>query len=334
MNSGYVARLDGAGTATDVDKDADGLDPSQVGVKAARLMELAREGVRVPEGFAVTAAAYRKFVREARLGPAIAQSIRRFRAGRDLEVTAAEIRSAFREASVPSTVVDEILCAYQELGGEGTEVAVRCSPVNAPDAAQDVVFLHLRTGADVVAACRRCFASLYSSVAVGNREAQGADQLGAVMPVTVQTMVRADLGASGTARGESTFVRVRAAWGLGDPPVADADQYSVHPGSRPLIVKHRGGKPTKTVYADPRGTWTVPTTDAERTALVLTDDDLEQLAEWSELADKLSRRPMTLEWAKDGRSGQLYVVEVRPWGMPAVTTTVRGRTSRRDQPVP
>ncbi|TCC24757.1 PEP/pyruvate-binding domain-containing protein [Kribbella speibonae] len=316
MNTEYVVRLDG---------DAEPAPAEQIGVKASRLAGLAREGIRVPEGFAVTAAAYREFVQEGRLGPSIAQAIRRFRAGRDLVVAAAEIRSAFRDAPVPTGLTDEIMAAYDELGGDGTDVAVRCGPVEPADGVQDEVFLHLRTGADVVAACRRCFASLFNAVAVGNREAMGGDHLNAVMPVTVQSMVRADVGASGTARGESTFVRVRAAWGLGEPPVGDADQYSVHPGSRPLIVRHRGAKLTKSVYADPRGTQRIPTTYDERMALVLTDDELRQLAGWSEAADKHFRRPMTLEWAKDGLSGTLYVVEVRPWMLPAVTITARGR---------
>lgn len=313
MNSEYVVRLDGE------------VDPEQVGVKTARLTELAREGVQVPEGFAVTAAAYREFVRDARLGPAIAQAIRRYRSGRDLIVAAAEIRSAFRDAPMSSVVADNILKAYATLGGEGTDVAVRCSPVSAPDVGQEEVFLHLSTGEDVLAACRRCFASLYGAVAVGNREAEGVDQLGVVMPVTVQRMVRSDLGASGNARGESTFVRVRAAWGLGGP-TADADQYSVHPGSRPMIVKHRGGKLTKTVYGEPCGTRVVPTTPEERTALVLTDEDLQQLARWSVAADKHFRRPTTIDWAKDGCTGELSVLEVRPGVTPAVTIRARGRS--------
>jgi len=313
MNSQYVVRLNG------------GVDPAQAGVKAARLAELAMDGIRVPEGFAVTADAYREFVRDAGLGPVIAQSIRRFRAGRDLVVAAAEIRSAFRDASMPPTVVDEILSTYKELGGDGTEVAVRCSPVTAADAVQDDVFLHLTTGADVVAACRRCFASLYNAVAVGHREANCGDHLEAVMPVLVQRMVRADLGSSGTARGESTFVRVRARWGLGEPTAAGADQYSVHPGARPLIVKHRGAKPTKVVYADPRGTQTVPTTPDERGSLVLADDDLQELAWWSVAADKHFRRPMTIEWAKDGRTGELFVIEAAPGVRPEVTIVAPGR---------
>lgn len=312
MNSEYVVRLDGP------------VDAAQVGVKAARLAELAGAGVRVPEGFAVTAEAYGEFVREARLGAVIARSIRRFRAGRDLVVAAAEIRSAFRDASLPETVADDILKAYEELGGDGTEVVVRCSPVTSADAVQDDVFLHLSTGADVVAACRRCFASLHGDVAVGNREAEGIDHLRVAMPVTVQRMVRSDLGSSGTASGESTFVRIRAAWGLGGPPAADADLYSVHPGPRPMIVRHRGAKLTKTVYADPRGIRTVATTPAERAGLALTDDDLRELARWSVTADKHFRRPTTLEWAKDGRSGELVVVEIRPGTTSVVTIPAYG----------
>ncbi|MFF0341432.1 PEP/pyruvate-binding domain-containing protein [Kribbella sp. NPDC004875] len=307
MNSEYAVRLDGD------------LGPEEIGVKAARLAELATKGIRVPEGFAVTAAAYREFVRDGRLGPVVGREIRRFRAGRDLEAAAAAIRSAFRDAPVPQAVADEILAAYKELGGEGTEVAVRCSPVTTPDAVDHEVFLHLTTGADVVAACRRCFGSLYDTVAVGNREAAGIDQLKVVMPVTVQQLVRSDLVGSGTARGENTFVRVHATWGLGGPQASDADLYSVHPGARPLIVSHCGAKLTKIVSAEPRGTRTVPTTPDERAELVLSEDELRELAGWSVLADRHFRRPTTLDWAKDGLTGRLYVVEVRPGVPPAMT---------------
>jgi phosphoenolpyruvate synthase/pyruvate phosphate dikinase len=315
MNSQYVVRLD------------DAVDPAQAGAKAARLAGLATEGVRVPDGFVVTADAYREFVREARLGPAIAQSIRRFRAGRDLRVAAAEIRSAFRDAELPPALVDDILAGYDKLGGDGADIVVRCSPVGAADEVQEEAFLHLRTGADVVAAVRRCFASLFGMVAVGNREAAGEDHLRAVMPVTVQAMVRSDIGGSGTARGESTFVRVCARWGLGTPTATGSDQYSVHPGRRPLIVSHRGAKSTKVVYAAPRGTRTVPTTPEERAELVLTDDELLELANWSVTADKHFRRPMTLEWAKDGRTCELYVVEARPWMLPTLTIAACGHAT-------
>jgi phosphoenolpyruvate synthase/pyruvate phosphate dikinase len=300
-------------------------DPQQVGVKNARLAELTNEGIRIPEGFAVTASAYHEFVREARLAPVIAKELRRYRAGRDLVVVAAAIRAAFRDASLPSALTDEILAGYEELGGDGTEVAVRSSPIDLQDDVADKTFLHLRSGADVLAACRRCFASLFSAVAVGNREHRGPDQLAAAMPVTVQRMVRADLGSSGTVRGESTFVRVLATWGLGEPCGDDPDQYSVHPGARPMIVKHRGAKRTKTVYAGLRGTAAVPTTPDEQSGLVLTDDDIQELAHWSVIADKHFKRPMELEWAKDGRSGALYLVEVHARVLPVVTIDGPGR---------
>lgn len=292
------------------------VDRAEVGGKAAELANLSARGVRVPGGFAVTAAAYQEFVREARLGPAIAQEVRRYRHGRDLGVVAAAIRTAFREVTFPDRLAGEILAAYEALGGDGTEVVVRCSPV-FPQSGTTAVFLHLNSGAAVLMACRRCFASLFGADAVGNRELNGPDHLAATMPVTVQRLVRSDLGASGTARGESTFVRIRAARGLGAP--ADGDLYSFHPGPQPLIVKHRGAQQTKTVYVDPRGTQQVPTTPAERSADVLVDAEIAELAQWSVAADNYFRRPMELEWAKDGLSGELYLVEARPWTVPAVT---------------
>ncbi|MDX2968432.1 PEP/pyruvate-binding domain-containing protein [Kribbella solani] len=319
MSGEYIVRLN---DDVDPDEAKAALDPARVGLKVAWLAELAQQGVRVPAGFAVTASAYREFIVDSRLGPVIAQAIRRFRAGRDLVVAAAEIRTAFRDAWLPPVVVDEIVAAYAELGGDGTDVAVRCCPRTAAEGVQDEVFLHLTTVQGVLAACRRCFASLYGTVAVGNREALGVDQLRVAMPVVVQPMVRSGLGGSGTARGESTFVRVRASWGIGSH--ADSDLYSVHPGARPLVVRHRGAKLTKTVYADPRGTRTVPTTPAERAGLVLTDEELQELARWPVVADEHFRHPMTLEWAKDGQTGSLYVVEVRPGVAAEVMIQARG----------
>src|SRR5690349_13079134 len=196
------------------------VDPAQVGGKAAELAELHNRGVRVPAGFAVTAAAYQEFVREARLDPLISQEIRRYRHGRDLGVVTAAIRTAFRDAPVPDGLAAEILAAYEVLGGDGTEVVVRCSPV-FPHSRTTAVFLHVNSGAAVLMACRRCFASLFGADTLGDRELNGPDHHAAVMPVTVQRLVRSDLGASGTARAESTFVRIRAAWGLGAP--ADGD---------------------------------------------------------------------------------------------------------------
>jgi len=302
-------------------------DPDQVGVKNSRLAELSRDGIPVPAGFAVTAAAYEEFVREGRLGPVIAREIRRYRAGRDLRVVAAAIRTAFGATSLPPDLAEQILAAYDELGGDGTDVAVRSSPITPQDGVRDELFLHLSSGADVLAACRRCFADLFSAAAVGNREFCGPDHLTAAMPVTIQRMVRADRGGSGTVRGESTFVRVRAAWGLGEPAADDPDQYSIHPGMRPMIIRHRGAKRTKIVYAGRRATRPVPTTPKERSGLVLTDGELQVLAQWSVLADARWKQQMELDWAKDGPSGELYVVEARPLTFPAIVISTPSRAT-------
>ncbi|MEV0802958.1 PEP/pyruvate-binding domain-containing protein [Kribbella sp. NPDC050281] len=300
-------------------------DPAVVGVKNSRLAELSRDGIRVPAGFVVTATAYEEFVREGRLGPVIAREIRRYRAGRDLRVVAAAIRTAFGATSLPPALADDILAAYEELGGDGTEVAVRCSPITPQEGTRDELFLHLNTGADVLAACRRCFADLFSAAAVGNRELCGPDHLTAAMPVTVQLMVRSDRGGSGTVHGESSLVRVSAAWGLGEPAADDPDQFSIYPGSRPMIIRHRGAKRTKTVYAGRRATSLVPTTPKERNGLVLSDGELQVLAQWSVLADARCKRRMELDWAKDGVSGQLYVVEARPLTFPSIVISTPSR---------
>jgi len=132
-------------------------------------------------------------------------------------------------------------------------------------------------------------------------------------------------------RGPVLYFSSTRAGGFSAEPLGattgDADLYSVHPGGRPLIVRHRGAKLTKVVYADPRGTRTVPTTYDERMALVLTDDELQQIAAWSVAADQHFRRPMALEWAKDGVTGSLFVVEARPWAVPTVTIAARGRSA-------
>ena len=309
-------------------QDESSTDPEQVGLKNSRLAALSREGLPVPSGFAVTAVSYREFVDAARLGPVIEQELRGYRAGRDLVAVGAAIRTAFCDAPLPPVLGDEILAAYEELGGDGTEVAVRCSPVAPVEEVRDELFLHLNSGAAVVAACRRCFAALFGDVAVGNRELRGPDHLAAATAVTVQQMVRSDRGASGTVHGESTFVRIQAAWGLGEPAAEDPDQYSIHPGARPMIVRHRGGKRIKTVYAGLRGTHAVPTTPAERSALVLSDDELQVLAQWSLTADTMFERRMELDWARDGESGRLYLIEARPLVFPAISIS-----TTRDVPV-
>jgi phosphoenolpyruvate synthase/pyruvate phosphate dikinase len=175
MNSEYVVRLD----------DCEASWTDQVGVTASRLHRLAGRGSCPPEGFVVTAAAYREFVHENRLGPVIAQAIRRVRAGRDVRAAAAGIRTAFRDAPMPPAVAAAILAAYGDLGGEGTEVTVTCSPPsNRPDGGE--TFHQLRTGTDVLAACRRCFAAAFTAVAFSNREATGESHLTTTMPVLVR----------------------------------------------------------------------------------------------------------------------------------------------------
>ncbi|MEI8406581.1 MULTISPECIES: phosphoenolpyruvate synthase [unclassified Kribbella] len=317
-------------------RDPNGTDLSAVGGKNASLSvmlrELDAEGIDVPDGFAVTAAAYREFIEAAGLRPLIADQIGRYRAGTDLPSVGAAIRAAFAAAELPPTVVEAITIAYAQLGGDGTEVAARSSATaeDLPDASfagQQETFLNVNTVGDLLAACKRCFASLFTDRAISYREERGFDHLAVALSIGVQLMVRSDLGSAGvmfTLDSDSGFpgvVQISAAWGLGESVVSgvvDPDEYLVFKpllaerDLRPIISKERGAKETKVVYDEPQGTRTVATSEDERMRWVLDDDDILRLARWAVAVESHYGRPMDIEWAKDGRTGRLYLVQARP----------------------
>jgi pyruvate,water dikinase len=179
----------------------------------------------------------------------------------------------------------------------------------------------------LIDACRRCFASLFTDRAITYREAKGFDHLQVALSIGVQLMVRSDLGGSGvmfTLDTESGFPRVvtiNAAWGLGETVVqgtVDPDRLMVFKpllrnGYRPIIEKVRGAKNQKLVYgADGRGTELLQTSEVERESFVLSDDEALRLARWGVAIEAHYGRPMDVEWAKDGASGELFIVQARP----------------------
>ncbi|TWD84586.1 phosphoenolpyruvate synthase [Kribbella amoyensis] len=316
--------------------DEAGTELAQVGGKNASLgimlRDLAAEGIQVPDGFALTAAAYAEFVESAGLRPVIEAEIGRYRSGAELSRVGSTIRSAFTAADLPSDLVGEVLDAYRRLGGEGTAVAVRSSATaeDLPDASfagQQETYLNVTTSDDLVIACRRCFASLFTDRAISYREERGYDHLGVQLSVGVQQMVRSDLGAAGvmftldTDTGFPGVVQISAAWGLGEAVVSgevDPDEYLVFKpllddrGVRPILSRRRGAKEVKVTNAEPSGTHVVPTDAKERQSLVLADDDILRLARWAVLVERHYGRPMDIEWAKDGRTGAMYLVQARP----------------------
>jgi len=322
-------------------------DLARVGGKNASLGEmlanLAVSGVAVPPGFATTAEAYWRFVEANGLKEVVANSLAELEAGRvPLAEVGQTIRRAFLRGRWPEAAAEAIQAAYAELcertGKEEVDVAVRSSATaeDLPDASfagQQESFLNIRGGGPLLEACRRCYASLFTDRAISYRQAKGFDHLKVALSVGVQQMVRADLGGEGGGAGvafsidtESGFdkvVLINAAWGLGETVVqgtVDPDEYQVfkpllsEAGLVPIVEKRRGGKAGKMIYAGggETPTRTVPTSAVERDAFVLSDQEILTLARWACVIESHYGGPMDLEWAKDGESGKLFVVQARP----------------------
>ena len=334
-------------------------DVPAVGGKNASLGEmtvaLSGEGIAVPAGFATTADAYRAYVAENRLEPKVAALLAAYHDGKvTLQETGQAIRALFLEGEFPAAIADEIRDAYGELGrrsgGDAPAVAVRSSATaeDLPDASfagQQETFLNVRGPRALLDACRRCYASLFTDRAISYREAKGFDHREVALSIGVQRMVRSDLSGSGvmfsidTETGFPGAVVISAAWGLGETVVqgsVDPDKYVVFkpllsvPGAEPVIGKDKGGKAFRMVYAEggSRRTRIVETTAAERDAFVLDDADILQLARWAAAIEAHYARPMDMEWAKDGETGELFIVQARPETVQAGTSATSFRHYR------
>ncbi|MEW2582953.1 phosphoenolpyruvate synthase [Streptomyces virginiae] len=315
-------------------------DVSRVGGKNASLgeltVQLASVGVNVPPGFATTAAAYEELLDGHELRTRIQEQLDRFHDGVALEDVGAGIRSMIMAEPLPEALRDEITAAYAELGQElgrtDLDVAVRSSATaedlpEASFAGQQETYLNVRGTEQLLQAVHRCFASLYTDRAIDYRERMGFDHLRVALSVGVQVMVRSDLAGAGvifTLDPESGFpevVVVSAAWGLGETVVSgqtDPDEYTVFkpslkdPALDPVIDVRVGAKRLKAVYAEQGLTETVDATAEERGRRVLTGAEVRQLAEWAVAVEEHYGCPMDLEWAKDGITGGLAIVQARP----------------------
>ncbi|WP_297970299.1 phosphoenolpyruvate synthase [uncultured Amaricoccus sp.] len=318
-------------------------DVALVGGKNASLGEMIRtlspEGIRVPPGFATTADAFRDYLAANHLDETITETLARLDAGKlALHEAGAAIRAAIVGGDWPADTATAILTAYRKLeeatGTENPAVAVRSSATaeDLPDASfagQQETFLNVRGDAALLDACRRCYASLFTDRAITYRQLKGFDHRQVALSVGVQQMVRADLGGAGvmfsidTETGFDKAVLINAAWGLGENVVQGAvnpDEYQVFkpllsaPGSRPILEKRLGAKERKLVYAGAGGTATrnVPTSKAERAAFVLSDDEILALARQAVAIERHYGQPMDMEWAKDGETGAIFIVQARP----------------------
>ncbi len=318
-------------------------DVAQVGGKNSSLGEmvqtLSAKGVSVPPGFATTADAYRNYIVENNLHELMAELMDRLAAGTaTLAETGAAVRAAFLRGTWPKATEAAIKTAYRELckraGVKELDVAVRSSATaeDLPDASfagQQETFLNIRGDAALLDACRRCYASLFTDRAISYRTVKGFDHMKVALSIGVQQMVRSDIGGSGvmfsidTETGFDKVVLINAAWGLGENVVqgaVDPDEYQVYKPLlankklSPIIEKKRGEKAIKMIYAQggERPVRNVPTSKAERAAFVLSDDEILTLARWAATIEKHYGCPMDMEWARDGNTGAMYIVQARP----------------------
>jgi pyruvate,water dikinase len=324
-------------------------DVALVGGKNASLGELLSKlealDVRVPDGFAVTADAYRQFISDANLELPIREALRDVRKDEvaDLVRRSDRVRELMLTAPMPRELCEEIESAYRELsrayGEDETDVAVRSSATaedlpTASFAGQQESFLNVRGAAFVIDAVRKAFASLFTPRAISYRLDMGFDHLRVALSVGVQKMVRSDLASAGVVftldpdTGHRGVVLVTSSFGLGESVVQGRvvpDQFYVHKetrkkGFRPLIWKKLGTKEVRLVYDEigHRQVRSVRVPEEERARFSLDDDDVLTLARWSAaIEDHYTRAhgvptPMDIEWAKDGRTSDLYVVQARP----------------------
>ena len=350
-------------------------DVGLVGGKNASLGEmlqtLSAEGIRVPNGFAVTADAYWHFLRktglieriDALLGTLDKTDVEALRSKGN------QVRQLILGAVLPGDLRAEIEAAYQELTEiENTaDVAVRSSATaedlpQASFAGQQETYLNVQGPQPLLEACRRCFASLFTDRAISYRADMGFDYRKVGLSIGIQRMVRADLACSGvmfsldTESGFRDVVLINAAYGLGENIVQGAvnpdEIYVFKPtlkaGFRPILQKKTGTKELRMIYdiGGAKMVKNIPVPLEERRKLAITDDEILLLSNWACLVEAhYTKRaghpvPVDMEWAKDGRTGELFIVQARPETIPGnlrserktQTAAHRQECGRKDRP--
>ena len=324
-------------------------DVPLVGGKNASLGEMYRElspqGVKVPNGFAITGEAYRYLLDQAGAWPALHDALDGLDPTdvTDLARRGARAREIVYSAPLPADLQAEVLAGYAELRkeyGEALSVAVRSSATaedlpTASFAGQQDTYLNISGEAALLDACRRCFASLFTDRAIHYRVDQGFDHFKVALSIGVMKMVRSDKATSGvmfsldTETGFRDVVFITASWGLGENVVqgaVDPDEFYVFKpaflrGKRAVLRRVLGSKKIKMIYTEGdtrHSTRNVATHRHEQDSFCLSDADVLTLADYAiKVEQHYSRkmqesRPMDMEWAKDGTDGQLYMVQARP----------------------
>jgi pyruvate,water dikinase len=323
-------------------------DVPTVGGKNASLGEMYRElvprGIDVPPGFAVTADAYRYFLDATGVGERVYEILEGLDTHdiADLRRRGQKIRHAITRAEFPDDLEQAIVDAYDRLSagvGGDMDVAVRSSATaeDLPEssfAGQQESYLNVQGHAALLHTCKQCYASLFTDRAISYRVDRGFDHRQVALSVGVQQMVRSDLASAGVAFSidtESGFedaVFINASYGLGESVVkgtVNPDEYYVfkptlNEGFEPILAKNLGSKEFKLVYAQggTRSTKPVPVPREHRQRYALSDEDILTIAKWVVIIEEHYTKkhgkpmPMDVEWAKDGRTGNLFIVQARP----------------------
>jgi len=314
-------------------------DVPSVGGKNASLGEMIRnlsqKGVRVPSGFAITAYAYKYMIEKAGIDIKIKEILKNLNTHdvTDLAVRGHKIRDLIKNTPIPQELEEDIRRHYREMEfryGENVDVAVRSSATaeDLPDASfagQQETYLNIRGEDELIEKVRDCFASLFTNRAISYRVDKGFDHLSVYLSVGVQKMVRSDLACSGvmfsidTESGFTNAVYVTGAYGLGENVVqgtVNPDQFYVFKptlkkGFKPILEKKLGSKEKRLIYGS-TGTKQTKVSAEDKAKFVINDDELLTLAKWACIIEDHYKKPMDIEWAKDGQTKELFIVQARP----------------------
>jgi len=314
-------------------------DVPSVGGKNASLGEMIKtlkeKGVNVPSGFAVTAYAYKYMIEKEGIDKKIEEILGDLDTSdvKNLAERGEKIRNIIKNAPLPPELEEDIRKRYKEMEeryGENCDVAVRSSATaedlpSASFAGQQETYLNVKGEEEVIEKVRECFASLFTNRAISYRVDKGFGHLDVYLSAGIQKMVRSDLASSGvifsidTESGFKDAVYITGAWGLGENVVqgtVNPDQFYVFKstlkkGYKPILEKKLGAKQKRMIYAE-NGVVNKEVSKEDRNKFVINEDEIIKLAKWACIIEDHYDKPMDIEWAKDGETGELFIVQARP----------------------
>jgi pyruvate, water dikinase len=300
------------------------------------IYHLKKRGIRVPDGFATTASSYWDFIHTNFLKEKIQNELSILKKEpKKLQMVGKKIRQMILQGKFSPKMEKALLEAYRKLSEEyktkNVDVAVRSSATaedlpEASFAGQQESFLHITSEKALLDACKRCYASLFTDRAIAYRHEKGFDHMKVALSIGVQKMVRSDKAGSGviftldTETGFRKVIIITAAFGLGENVVqgeVQPDEYIVFKpllgkSCIPILEKNIGSKEKKLIYTTKGTTKNIPISIPEQNSLVLNDKEILQLAKWAAMIENHFDHPMDIEWAKDGFTNELYIVQARP----------------------